>query len=163
DRKKSILKSASYSFETFGYKATTMEQVAKLAKVSKGTIYNFFKNKDELFFEVTKELLMEMKITAEKVIEPEASFGENTHRILFALLELRNTSSLMIKLIHEANYFKTPSVIQVMDELDNMIITIVKEKLQLAIDRKKIKPCDTEITSFVIIHFYYSLLFDWQQ
>ncbi|MGQ0422282.1 TetR/AcrR family transcriptional regulator, partial [Bacillus sp. HC-Mk] len=45
DRKRSIIEAATKSFSAFGYKATTMYQVAKLANVGKGTIYTFFKNR----------------------------------------------------------------------------------------------------------------------
>lgn len=45
DRKQSVVDAASKSFALFGYKATTMEQVAKLANVGKGTIYTFLKTK----------------------------------------------------------------------------------------------------------------------
>lgn len=48
DRKKLILEAATKSFSLFGYKATTMDQVAKIANVGKGTIYTFYKNKEEL-------------------------------------------------------------------------------------------------------------------
>ena len=45
DRKRSIIEAATKSFSAFGYKATTMDQVAKLANVGKGTIYTFLKIK----------------------------------------------------------------------------------------------------------------------
>ena len=45
DRKRSIIEAATKSFSAFGYKATTMDQVAKLANVGKGTIYTFSKIK----------------------------------------------------------------------------------------------------------------------
>ena len=35
DRKRSIIEAATKSFSAFGYKATTMDQVAKLANVEK--------------------------------------------------------------------------------------------------------------------------------
>lgn len=163
NRKKAILAAARYSFENFGYKATTMGQVAKVAKVGKGTIYTFFKNKDELFFEITKELLAEMKETAEAVIQPDASFIENTNSVLYALLALRNTSRLTVKLIHEANDFGTPAVIHTVEQIDDMVTSIIKEKLQIAIGKGKIKPCNVEITSFIIIKLYSALLFEWQE
>lgn len=61
DRKRSIIDAATKSFSAFGYKATTMDQVAKLANVGKGTIYTFFKNKEELFGEIISNLITEMK------------------------------------------------------------------------------------------------------
>ncbi len=48
DRKKLIVEAAAKSFSEFGYKATTMDHVARSAGVGKGTIYTFFKNKEEL-------------------------------------------------------------------------------------------------------------------
>lgn len=45
DRKRQIIEAATKSFSLFGYKATTMEQIAKLANVGKGTIYTFLKTK----------------------------------------------------------------------------------------------------------------------
>ncbi|MER2090772.1 MAG: helix-turn-helix domain-containing protein, partial [Sporosarcina sp.] len=44
DRRQVILEAAAKSFSLFGYKATTMDQVAKIANVGKGTIYTFFAN-----------------------------------------------------------------------------------------------------------------------
>lgn len=52
DRRHEILMAATQSFTHFGYKATTMEKVAQLANVGKGTIYTFFDNKDVLFQEI---------------------------------------------------------------------------------------------------------------
>ena len=74
DRKHSIIEAATNSFSTFGYKATTMDQVAKLANVGKGTIYTFFKNKEELFGEIIFNLITEMKQVAEMTIDSNEPF-----------------------------------------------------------------------------------------
>ncbi|GGE72330.1 TetR/AcrR family transcriptional regulator [Priestia taiwanensis] len=163
DRKQAILDAATASFAHFGYKATTMDHVAKAAKVGKGTIYTFFKNKDELFFEITKGIIHDMKIVATDAIDAELSFLENTHRVLYALLEMRKTSQITMKLIHEAKEMGTPTVIEMINRIDHTVQSIVKEKLQLAIDKKKIKPCDLEVVSFLVVKVYNALLFDWEE
>jgi AcrR family transcriptional regulator len=163
DRKQAILDAATTSFEHFGYKATTMDHVAKAAKVGKGTIYTFFKNKDELFFAITNNIIHDMKIVATDVIDEKLSFLENTHRILYALLEMRKTSHLTMKLIHEAKEIGTPTVIQMINRIDQTVQSIIKEKLQLAIDKNKLKPCDIEIVSFLLVKLYSALLFDWEE
>ena len=61
DRRQEILEAASKSFSLFGYKATTMDQVAKIANVGKGTIYTFFANKEILFQEIVVKMISEMK------------------------------------------------------------------------------------------------------
>lgn len=47
--RKKILDAALKVFVKKGYQITTMIDVAKAAKVGIGTLYNYFKNKDELF------------------------------------------------------------------------------------------------------------------
>ncbi len=63
-------------FQRSVIKATTMDQVAKLANVGKGTIYTFFKNKEELFGEIISNLITEMKQVAESAIRSDVSFFE---------------------------------------------------------------------------------------
>ncbi len=105
DRKRSILEAATKSLAAFGYKATTMDQVAKLANVGKGTIYTFFKNK-ELFGEIISNLITEMKQVAESAIRSDVSFFENVHRALYSILEFtkKNVSSVIKLISRRARY-----------------------------------------------------------
>ena len=57
-----------------------MDQVAKLANVGKGTIYTFFKNKEELFDEIISSLISDMKAAANEAFDSSLSFQENVHR-----------------------------------------------------------------------------------
>ena len=77
DRRSEIIKAATRSFSLYGYKATTISQVAKLANVGKGTIYTFFTNKEQLFNEIVSNLVKDMEIAANKVIKPSLPFKEN--------------------------------------------------------------------------------------
>ncbi|MFB3894023.1 MAG: TetR/AcrR family transcriptional regulator [Phycisphaerae bacterium] len=49
ERKTAILVAAERVFSECGYAATTMEAVAERAGISKGNIYNYFQNKQDLF------------------------------------------------------------------------------------------------------------------
>ena len=52
-----ILTVARQQFERKGYSKTSMREVAELAGVGVGNIYNYFTNKDELFREVVRPVL----------------------------------------------------------------------------------------------------------
>lgn len=163
DRRQLIVEAATKSFSLFGYKATTMDQVAKLANVGKGTIYTFFKNKEELFDEIINSLLKDMKVVAEKAISKQNSFHENASRVLFDLLEFRKSHQLTIKLFQEEREIGTQAVVEVVQRVEKVIINYMKGIIQEAIDRKEIKPCDSEITAFIMLKLYVSLIFDWEQ
>lgn len=74
DRRQQVLQAATKSFSLFGYKATTMDQVAKIANVGKGTIYTFFTNKEQLFDEILRDVILEMKMIAEREIRRDKPF-----------------------------------------------------------------------------------------
>ncbi|MFD1017651.1 TetR/AcrR family transcriptional regulator [Thalassobacillus hwangdonensis] len=163
ERKKHILKAANDAFSMFGYKATTVDQVAKAANVGKGTIYNFFDNKEELFREVISELLHEMKMAAEGSFKSDRSFKENVHHALFVLLEYRKSHQLTMKVVQEAKGIGTPTVQLALQEMEELIITYIKEKLQLAVDAGDIRPCKLEPTAFMIYKLYIAFIIDWEE
>ncbi|HZG61585.1 TetR/AcrR family transcriptional regulator [Bacillus alveayuensis] len=163
NRKQQIIDAATKSFSLFGYKATTMDQVAKLANVGKGTIYTFFKNKEELFDEIVSTLISEMKEAAEQVMDPQLSFFENVHRALYRILEFRKQHQLAIKLFQEEREMGTPAVQEVIKKLEAAIIAYIKEKIEAAIEKGEIRPCDAEITAFLMLKLYVALIFDWEK
>ncbi|MCA1027374.1 TetR/AcrR family transcriptional regulator [Cytobacillus kochii] len=164
DRKQLIIQAATKSFSLFGYKATTMEQVAKIANVGKGTIYTFFKNKEELFDEIITALIREMKIEAEQVLSSDLSLQENLHLALYRILEYRLEHQLTIKLFQEGKEMGTTAVIEMTNKIEREIISYIGEKVKtLGIDKGEIEPCDPELTAFIMLKLYISLIFDWER
>jgi len=52
NKRKAILKAAIEEFYTKGYEGSSMDNISKEANVSKATVYNHFKSKEELFFAI---------------------------------------------------------------------------------------------------------------
>jgi len=163
DRRKLIIEAATKSFSLFGYKATTMDQIAKLANVGKGTIYTFFKNKEDLFYEIITSLLKEMKEAAEQFMHSDLPFHEKVDRTLYKLLEFRKEHQLYIKLFQEESDIGTPEVQEVMLRIEESILNYIKNIILEAIQNGEIKECEPEITAFVILKLYISLIFDWEK
>ncbi|NHJ20908.1 MAG: TetR/AcrR family transcriptional regulator [Candidatus Lokiarchaeota archaeon] len=51
-RKKIILEATERLFLSEGYEKTTMDEIARQSEFSKGTLYNYFKSKDELYLAI---------------------------------------------------------------------------------------------------------------
>lgn len=163
DRRQQIIDAATNSFSTFGYKATTIDQVARLANVGKGTIYTFFKNKEELLDEIVRSLIKEMKEEAEKAFDPGLSFHHNLHRSLYRILEYRLKHQLTIKLLQEEKEMGTQAVMEVMVKLEQAIVHFIKEKVMSAVQAGQIRECDPELTAFIMLKLYIALIFDWEK
>ncbi len=59
DKKKSLLDDVTGVFMEHGIKRVTMEDLSKQLGVSKKTFYKYFKDKEELVFEIVKEKVLE--------------------------------------------------------------------------------------------------------
>ncbi|WP_332651552.1 TetR/AcrR family transcriptional regulator [Lysinibacillus sp. 54212] len=162
DRKQEILQAAAKSFSMFGYKATTMDQVAKFANVGKGTIYNFFTNKEELLQEVVISMIRDMKVEAEQAIDTEASFIKNAHNGLMKMLQFREQHLLFAKLIEEEKAIQTPAVKQMLIKIEAEIITFLADRIRIGIGKKEIRPCNPELVAYLLLKSYLAMVVDWQ-
>lgn len=160
DRRKQVLEAAAKSFALFGYKATTMDQVAKIANVGKGTIYTFFTNKEELFDEILHAAILEMKRIAEHILRDDQDFFDNLYRVLDALLEFRDEHALFIKLSQEQREFGTPKANDSLTKVENVIVGYVQKVVDNFIRKGEIKPCDSQVVAFVMLKLYAALTAD---
>ncbi len=98
DVKSTIVVSATKFFSKFGFHKTTMDEIAKHIHKAKGVLYYYFKSKEELFNEVLRQELDEVKIELWKI-----SASDND-----SLVMLKNYFLTRLKLLHKAvNYQET--------------------------------------------------------
>jgi len=65
-KRKDIALSCKEIFFQHGIKDLTISQIAKTAGVGKGTIYSYFKNKEDIVFEIVNTLIQDRNIILEK-------------------------------------------------------------------------------------------------
>lgn len=158
-----MLGAAAQSFSLFGYKATTMEQVAKIANVGKGTIYTFFDTKEQLFDEILHGVISEMKLIIQRDVDHQKSFFDNLFRVLDSLLEFRSEHELLIKLSQEVRDFGTPQSQEAMNRVESVILGYMEKEVQHAVTQKEIRDCDPGIVSFLMLKMYVALTSEWNK
>ncbi|GAB6989188.1 TetR/AcrR family transcriptional regulator [Paenibacillus pini] len=163
DRKKQVLEAATQSFSLFGYKATTMDQVAKIANVGKGTIYTFFDTKEQLFDEILLDVISEMKKIIEREVDHQKVFFDNLFRVLDSLLEFRSEHELLVKLSQEVRDFGTPQSQEAMTRVESVILNYLDKEVKHAILHQEIRECDSEIVSFLMFKMYIALTSEWNK
>jgi len=98
-----IIDSASKLFFALGYSTTSMDEIAAKIGVTKGTIYLYFKSKDEVLYEVCNrnmKMLQEMlkDVTVEQILDMGTTFFETEMKMpdhikfhwIFALGEMNS-------------------------------------------------------------------------
>ena len=81
-RPSEILAAALETFVEHGYAATRLEEVARRAGVTKGTLYIYFESKDALFKAVVRENVVPILATAEQMAEDPSTDPEDLLRRL---------------------------------------------------------------------------------
>jgi len=76
DKRESILEAAASLFLKEGFFKVTMDMVAEKAGVAKGTLYLYFKNKDELFASVIQSRVQRIVEEARGVVDTSRSLDE---------------------------------------------------------------------------------------
>lgn len=71
DRKVEIIKASAKIFAEHGYHKAKIEDIAKEAGVGKGTIYEYFDSKKELFQEMIKKSLTQYEKQISKIAKSE--------------------------------------------------------------------------------------------
>lgn len=93
-KRRQILDGARHVFLAHGFDAASMGEIARVAGVSKGTLYVYFENKDELFSALVKR---QCALTAERLFELDA----DNHDVRAVLLRLgRSFIDAMIEPSH---------------------------------------------------------------
>jgi AcrR family transcriptional regulator len=78
-RRQQIIVAAKRVFSAKGFNKATMEDIAKEAELSPGTIYIYFKNKDELYASLSLRILKHLNIRLEHV--KKESYRDDAERI----------------------------------------------------------------------------------
>jgi AcrR family transcriptional regulator len=143
DRPKEILEAAFEEFSRNGYAATTLDQVAERAGVTKGTIYVYFESKEHLFISMVRELT---KATLDTVIEMFERHEGSTADLLRAQFSFiyehivgdRRRREVLRMLIAEASRFPALAD-RYHEEIHRPCLDLLQRAIQRGIDRGEIR------------------------
>lgn len=155
ERPGEILEAAFLEFSRNGYAATTLDQIAERAGVTKGTIYVYFDNKEHLFISMVRELT---KVTLDTVQDMFARHQGSTaellreaFRYIYAhIVEDRRRREVARMLIAEAPRFPALTD-RYRDEIHGPCLGLLNEVIQRGIDRGEIRPSAVTACPQVII------------
>lgn len=162
-KRKAIEDSARELFDSYGYKAVSMDQIALRANVAKGTLYLYFKDKEDLFYHLVREFIDDLARFMDECEEKKLSIFDEIHEVVYNLLMYRKSQKFVYRAVREAEELKTPTSVAVKQMLDNEISGYLEKRLETAIKQKLIKPCNAAVLSFAIIKVYTALAFEWEE
>ena len=122
-RKQQIMVAAKRVFSEKGFSRATMDDIAKEAELSAGTIYLYFKNKDELCASLTLRILQYLQMRVEHVENERNVKGERQIELLKeALFDVYKFDPLVLRNmfhLHSSEAFQNLST-DLLDEINTL-------------------------------------------
>jgi TetR/AcrR family transcriptional regulator, repressor of fatR-cypB operon len=145
-RQKEILKAARELFVSKGFREATLDEIAHHAEFGKGTLYNYFASKEEIFFGIVEQAVEEtLTIARESIAAP----GDVREKLLLYAHKLisyvKDNGELLHVIYHELHRNDTPANVSKLREIvDRAHDTweILAEPLRTGIGDGALRNCD---------------------
>jgi len=150
EKRERILAIAQKIFARFGIQKTTMDEIAKMARMGKATLYYYFKNKEEIFAEVIRKesLVLKQKLN-EEISKADTPQEKIKAYVLTRMMHLKELSNYYTTLTDE--YLEHYSFVEKerKDFTEHEIKTL-KEILTLGIEQDVFSMEDVGLTAQTI-------------
>jgi AcrR family transcriptional regulator len=167
ERKKAILDCAKRLFSRQGYYETHISDIIREAKIARGTVYQYFDNKDDIFITLVEDFFTNWKniVSFEKAdidlnfISAKAYFRHRIRQTLFFLAEDSDLCNIALRM-----GVGLPEKVSILiDRFDKKITAQIAEDLKIGQNNNKIRDAlNVESTAIMltgallrIAHFYF--------
>ena len=162
EKKQEIYRSATQVFLDKGYNNTTLLDIAKLCKMGRSTIYQYFKNKEEIFYEVSISFFSELVSNLDSImLEESMSSTEKIKKMLSVFIFDSKADS--------QRFFQLAKVLMFLKENNSVFENKFKffylsvqdmffQVVESGIYNNEIKQCDPESMSIAIFGLAQSII-----
>jgi len=150
DRRIEILKSAAAAFRRRGYHGASVDEIASALEMTKGNLYYYFKNKEEILFACHEYSLDKLLVLMADVEAQESTPDAKLRKLVLAFVhlildDLHGTALTLDPEALSAPLFKR--VIAKRDQFDQGIRAIIQQ----GIDQGVFKPGDPKMIEFAMM------------
>ena len=133
-----IIQVADKLFGRFGFYKTSMDEIAKIARKAKGSLYYHFSSKEELFKEVVAKEIRHLKNELSKIANDDRiSSKEKIKLYLITRMEILNQAANYHETIKADLYEHFEFVDDIRADFENWEKKVMKESIQEGVDRNE--------------------------
>lgn len=164
-KREQILDAAYVIFSRNGYHRATIDEIIELADTGKGTVYNYFHNKEQLFYTLVKERSAPFEIAIRAVVLGMQPPLDKIQILIRMYLQFYVTNAdLWRVLMHEMRGFSGSNGLteQQRDkyrEAFQITIYLLQEVIDAGIQQKMIRPCDSNKAAYGLFSVIMMMVF----
>lgn len=150
EKHEAILVAAKQLFGHYGYRRTSIDDIAQEARIAKGTVYLYFKSKEEIFRALCQQLLDTVLAAAEEVYHTSAPIEKQLRQILAAkfdyLFELVHGSIHVRELIDAKNQLSS----DIFTQADRRYLRLLSAAISRAVERGELDLTRVDLEADVV-------------
>lgn len=161
DIKENIIAVARSIFTRFGFKKTTVDEIAKAAHKGKSSIYYYFKSKEEIFEAVAEKEAGELKEELAKAVNRESAPQKKMRAYVITRMQAMNRLANLYSAFKDEYLENYGFIERLRRNYDQYEIEMYKEILKAGIDQGVFQIKDLDLTAFVIVIAAKGLEYHW--
>jgi AcrR family transcriptional regulator len=158
-----ILASASRLFERFGPKKTTIDDIARAAGLGKGTIYLYFKSKDEIFLTVVRHEMAGLLAKVRAALAEGGSCEECLRRYMSVrfghLEEVLARFGKRVDIVQDSH--EQPGMERLRNDYVRAEADLVRGMIEEGIARGELACAEPALASTAIVMMMFACCLDW--
>jgi AcrR family transcriptional regulator len=161
DIRENIIEVAQKIFARFGFKKTTMDEIAHAVRKGKSSIYYYFKSKEEIFQAVTEVEATELKKELTNAVNREDSPERKLRAYVITRMQALNRLANLYSAFKDEYLEHYTFIEKLRESYDQYEFEIYKTILQAGIDEEIFQIEDLELTAYVIVIAAKGLEYHW--
>jgi AcrR family transcriptional regulator len=154
ERRRMIMEAAKNRFQRFGYSKTTMEEVAGDAGISKGTIYLYFQNKEDVFYALLGQEALDMERFLYRRVKDEPSVVKQLEMIFTGALEYLEVHPYLDSILRRDVDMVSPRILKYIFTVEDHYVSVIEDYVRRGIEEGEIEPGNPRIIAYVLYKIF---------
>jgi len=161
EKLESIMETASKMFSRYGLRKTSLDEVARMARVAKATIYNYFGSKDKVYLEVLRREMDEVVEKISSSVGQEASPKDKLITFVKAKFRYMREAINILNLDREGIEKLLPTAEGIRNELFEREVEIIRCIINEGVEKGVFHTNNTPLTATAIAHAIRGFELNW--
>jgi len=151
DKRRLIIEAAMKIFARDGFHKATISDIAEVAGIGKGTVYEYFNSKTELFEDMIKHTLEVCLENIEIILENNDSFMNKLRSFVVLAITLTQRHLDMGRIYSHETGLVCENIINMILDNQKRIVEMIEQVLREGVESKQLRPVDLRIAALSFI------------
>lgn len=149
--RENIINAATKVFSQYGFKKTSMEDIARALRMGKSSIYYYFKGKEEIFQAVVDREANLLRVKVKEILESQSPVTEKLRSYVKMRMDLIKHLSNYMEILKNDDLMNLELTEKFRKKYDDEEITIVRQILEEGSNNGMLKVKDLNLSALAIV------------